>query len=275
MNVKCLRFRRNSIGFCAFVWINPVNQKARTLRAILLLLTTLVFAVVVFCAGLAVTAHLIAEPEPHRFAHLDTPLWTSKPVAIDPATQNYERIAAIPAIASLPPVDPRDKGFASFGDDNISNQTEVGQSADTAQTSVALRDGMPPVATSDPAHTEWCFERYRSYNLDDNSYQPYGGGPRAQCESPWTPIAQDMQANVSADHLEQKTGTPSATSVAYSEDQAAETGEQMPVEHAAASAPAGAHEEWCYARYRSYRVDDNSYQPFDGGPRRACSSPYG
>lgn len=35
-----------------------------------------------------------------------------------------------------------------------------------------------------------------------------------------------------------------------------------------------AHVEWCYARYRSYRAYDNSYQPYNG-PRRACISPYG
>lgn len=34
-----------------------------------------------------------------------------------------------------------------------------------------------------------------------------------------------------------------------------------------------AHTRWCYARYRSYRAWDNSYQPY-GGPRRQCSSPY-
>ncbi|WP_404947050.1 BA14K family protein [Rhizobium terrae] len=39
--------------------------------------------------------------------------------------------------------------------------------------------------------------------------------------------------------------------------------------------PVGAHEEWCFARYRSYRAEDNSYRPFEGGPRRTCRSPYG
>lgn len=33
------------------------------------------------------------------------------------------------------------------------------------------------------------------------------------------------------------------------------------------------HVDWCYARYRSYRAADNSYQPY-GGPRRMCVSPY-
>lgn len=32
------------------------------------------------------------------------------------------------------------------------------------------------------------------------------------------------------------------------------------------------HQSWCYARYRSYRAYDNTYQPY-GGPRRQCVSP--
>ncbi|MEI2297548.1 BA14K family protein [Ensifer sp. MJa1] len=34
-----------------------------------------------------------------------------------------------------------------------------------------------------------------------------------------------------------------------------------------------AHTRWCYARYRSYRAWDNSYQPYSGS-RRQCYSPY-
>ncbi|MBN9071330.1 MAG: BA14K family protein [Rhizobiales bacterium] len=33
------------------------------------------------------------------------------------------------------------------------------------------------------------------------------------------------------------------------------------------------HVDWCYARYKSYRAKDNSYQP-EKGPRRTCVSPY-
>lgn len=32
-----------------------------------------------------------------------------------------------------------------------------------------------------PGHIQSCFDRYRSYRPSDNSYQPYGGGPRRQC----------------------------------------------------------------------------------------------
>ncbi|MCC5969239.1 MAG: BA14K family protein [Pararhodobacter sp.] len=34
------------------------------------------------------------------------------------------------------------------------------------------------------------------------------------------------------------------------------------------------HINWCHNRWRSYRVVDNSYQPYNG-PRRVCVSPYG
>jgi BA14K-like protein len=38
-------------------------------------------------------------------------------------------------------------------------------------------------------------------------------------------------------------------------------------------APGNAHVQWCYDRYRSYRAQDNTYQP-SYGPRRQCVSPY-
>lgn len=34
----------------------------------------------------------------------------------------------------------------------------------------------------DADHVSYCFSRYRSYRPEDNTYQPYGGGPRRQCE---------------------------------------------------------------------------------------------
>ena len=36
---------------------------------------------------------------------------------------------------------------------------------------------------------------------------------------------------------------------------------------------ASSHAEWCYARYRSYRAYDNTFQPYYG-PRRECISPF-
>lgn len=34
------------------------------------------------------------------------------------------------------------------------------------------------------SHTQWCYDRYRSYRASDNTFQPYEG-PRQQCYSPY------------------------------------------------------------------------------------------
>jgi len=34
------------------------------------------------------------------------------------------------------------------------------------------------------------------------------------------------------------------------------------------------HVDWCHNRWRSYRVSDNSFQPYNG-PRLICTSPFG
>jgi len=80
---------------------------------------------------------------------------------------------------------------------------------------------------------EWCSNRYRSYLKADKSYQPFGGGPRQRCIPP-TEVAQP------------------------------ETGQQV-------ASIDDNHVASCTSRYRSYRVEDNSYQPFSG-PRRQCQS---
>ncbi|WP_246730285.1 BA14K family protein [Nitratireductor mangrovi] len=46
----------------------------------------------------------------------------------------------------------------------------------------AINDG--PRTQLNEAHVDWCFDRYRSYRLRDNSFQPYEG-PRRQCISPY------------------------------------------------------------------------------------------
>jgi|ThiBio_1000_plan_1041568.scaffolds.fasta_scaffold00283_23 hypothetical protein len=39
-----------------------------------------------------------------------------------------------------------------------------------------------PEAAVDTEHIQSCFDRYQSYRPEDNTYQPYGGVPREQCE---------------------------------------------------------------------------------------------
>lgn len=85
--------------------------------------------------------------------------------------------------------------------------------------------------SDDDRADEWCSRRYRSYVKADKSYQPFGGGPRMRCTVP---------AGVA--------GLETIKQAASSTD---------------------SHVSWCISRYRSYRAEDNSYQPFSG-PRRQC-----
>lgn len=82
----------------------------------------------------------------------------------------------------------------------------------------------------------WCSARYRSFDPVSNTYQPYGGGPRQTCEA--------------------------------SIETSATPGEEV----ADSGGARGPEARWCIERYSSYRVEDNTYQPFTGG-RKQCPGP--
>ena len=42
-----------------------------------------------------------------------------------------------------------------------------------------------PRVRSGGGHTQWCYDRYRSYRASDNTFQP-NNGPRRQCNSPYS-----------------------------------------------------------------------------------------
>ena len=248
------------------------------MKAILVLLSSLVFLVTILLSGAFFTAYVIAEPEPHKFSHIDTPdLWTPKPVAVKTAAQSYERLPAAPAVASLPASD-LNGSLPAKGQQALSLQssdvdhTMTGSVATEASAieEAALDSAEAPAGeVVDTAQADWCYARYRSYRVEDNSYQPFSGGPRRQCEAP------GMRA--------QEAASVSPSNDPYATDMAELSGPRGSVETFAAGAShtsmnevrGGSHEDWCLARYRSYRAEDNSYQPFDGGPRRACQSPFG
>jgi hypothetical protein len=49
----------------------------------------------------------------------------------------------------------------------------------------AIANSQPRVVVrGGDAHTQWCYNRYRSYRASDNTFQPYSG-PRQQCYSPY------------------------------------------------------------------------------------------
>jgi len=237
-------------------------------RTILTLVSTIACAVALLAAGLAIVSYVMRDYEPHYFAHMETPdLWTSKPTAVDPARQDYERIEGIKLAAYVAPTD-GDVETASFA---RSEERQVQAAAENASDETQLADSVATdAAQPDAGHVDWCLARYRSYLVEDNSYQPYGGGPRRECVSPSieTATMQAAAGSFDADSREQVESI-SAISPRFTSSEAQQTAEMRP------AAPIAAHEAWCHERYRSYRAEDNSYQPFDGGPRRACMSPYG
>lgn len=92
------------------------------------------------------------------------------------------------------------------------------------------------------AHIAWCEQNYRSYKRATNSFTPYGGGSKP-CISPYSNERLGGAASV-----EENAQYASNEAVGLSD----------------------AHISDCMDRYRSYRIEDNSYQPYGGGPRRQC-----
>jgi hypothetical protein len=158
-------------------WLQNGNGSA-VVKPILLLLGSLVLLVLVFLSGVIITANVIAEPEPHKFAHIDTPdLWTSRPKAVDTVSQDYQR---------LPTVTPPVSVAADTQTTPAVQETTTGATVDHAAT--ASIDPQQPGdmpqpqeqrnAMVEPAQADWCYARYKSYRIEDNSYQPLSGGPR-------------------------------------------------------------------------------------------------
>ncbi len=156
------------------------------MKPILLLLGSLVLLVLVFLSGVIITANVIAEPEPHKFAHMDTPdLWTSQPKAVDTASQNYQR---------LPTATPPASVAAETQTTPAVQQTAAGAAVDHTMTASIdpQQPGSVPQpqeqrkAMVEPRHADWCYTRYKSYRIEDNSYQPLSGGPggSARLQSP-------------------------------------------------------------------------------------------
>lgn len=208
------------------------------MRSLLALSFGVTLAVVLFASGVAASSWLLQDPAPHHFAHLDErPLWTNEPVQVNRSEQSFERIAAapVPAVYQAMAVN------AMAADRKLQGQSIV-MGADNEGLDLSITGAVDATPNTDLAgspHANWCAERYRSYRVEDNSYQPYGSA-RRPCQSPY---------------LVQEAAYSSEFNQPLVEDQSA-------------------HVAWCMDRYRSYRPSNNSYQPHNG-PRRICKSPFG
>lgn len=175
----------------------------------------------VLIGGYAFASYDGLDGEPHHFSNLDAPLWTTTPVRIDPKMQNYERLP------------PQQTAAGSGESSKPAKLVGVGAIAPTYPTATAAIEPPEQEWMADRRHLSLCQARYRSYNVADNSYQPFDGGPRKPCVTEERELSTELPA---------------------------------------AGTNPDPHSSWCAGRYNSYRASDNTYQPFSG-PRRQCVSP--
>jgi hypothetical protein len=214
-----------------------------SMKSVASLLAGTALAVTLLLGGVVVASAVIAPQEDTpRFTGLDVAdLWTLSPVRVDPETQTYERLPprygtdVVMASATVSERAPVEQKVAS-----VVESVDIMRTGAVADTEM---DQDAPVLSQ--AHVSWCHARYRSYSTDDNSYVSYGGELQA-CVSPFTSDPEQEDTQAEAMLVQDSTG--STTPVAIN----------------------SAHAQNCLQRYRSYRAEDNSYQPYGGGPRKQC-----
>ncbi|GLQ79074.1 hypothetical protein GCM10007881_25910 [Mesorhizobium huakuii] len=202
------------------------------MKAVLALVAGFVLTLAVFASGLAFAAWLIVAKPVHQARPADSvsQLWTKDAQPVDKAAPGLERVAA-----AQPPAP---------------DAAARVQSVDPTRTTAVAPDAGEQQARLPAAHVSWCADRYRSYNPDDNSYMSYSG-QRRPCVSPY------LETSADAGRAAQQ-----PAEVSYVEGGAAPL--------VATADLSDDHVQSCFSRYRSYRPEDNSYQPYSGGPRRQC-----
>jgi len=206
----------------------------------------------VFASGVALTiVYLTADPVPVRQFSASTSVpWTDEPA----------RVASVRAAPNdSQPKSEETVTQAPFPSEALDDDPNANRSIDPVTTASAVPEAaLQPTQALSAAHIAWCSERYRSYNPGDNRYNAYSG-ERRECISPFS------NASVETNSPEQSTGIISASSeAAPAFESAFSAGETQEAQ------PEPEHIRSCFARYRSYRPADNTYQPYGGGPRRQC-----
>lgn len=220
------------------------------MRPLLIAASGVGLALVMFVSGLiAATAFFTAEPDRRLSLSTDTTgVWTDHPVKVNAAAQAFDRLEARPAPQQVRAKAPT-QGAATNVVADVANLEEASPSLEASNQS---EKGLQ--AETVAAHLEWCSDRYRSYRADDNSYTTYSGG-RRECVSPYFATGDDSTDNYDYQETTFRP-SPGRAELAYVNEEAA----YVSADHA----------DYCFSRYRSYRSEDNSYQPYDGGPRKQC-----
>ncbi|CAN7304861.1 BA14K family protein [Rhizobium sp. LjRoot254] len=242
------------------------------MKTIAALIAGLLLSMTTFVAGLVFAmVYVNVGEEPPRTQNLDTSaLWTTEPMSVEKQTLSFQRVPARSRqrerdVASLnkEATEPRSKNnIVPDAEPVADDPMAVVDPLTTGAIDPAQTDADPTRrAEQTAAHVEWCSRRYRSYRVEDNSYRPYGGGRRS-CESPYSDaVTADLDA-------EDAFAVDPEAQTRRSEDE--DNVAQVIYEDMPGTEFSGDHIEFCMSRYRSYRPEDNSYQPFDGGPRRQC-----
>lgn len=218
------------------------------------------YALAAFC-GMAITLCVFVAGVTFALAYLaaDRP----REMAMEPALE-----------FPLEPVrvNKRETAIAS-AEPSMPAATESSAPAPSGQIEDAERGSESAAPDLSPEHIAWCTDRYRSYRIEDNSYTPYSGGSR-ECISPFSGTGERAEEAVSIEA--RASNAPEEFHAEPIIAEAADYSDYQPFqpEEWAGYADAGYadadHIAYCFARYRSYRPADNSYQPFGGGPRRQC-----
>lgn len=204
------------------------------MKSLVNLSLSLILALIPF--GIALTVlNEVAKVSP-AIAEVDVSapeLWSSQPTVVTDK-RAYERVAGVQ--------------YAETEQPSVRN-LEVAGSRTLSARSEILQEAVIK-ATVDTAGVEACSNRYRSYRAEDNTYQPYDGGPRRLCglrnDGAETANATGDQSYATADVMDDSRNVNSI----------------LP-----------AHANWCSSRYRSYDPATNSYQSFSGS-RKPCVSPF-
>jgi hypothetical protein len=242
------------------------------MKTLLVILGGLGFSLMTFIGGLVVaTAFFNVGGETRHLGGRDVAnLWTNQPVRVDPADNGFERLPAVTG-----PDTPTQSATAEWSDGSAVETASAGAtSAMRAQNALEVMPtgAVAPDETinpeSDPqvineAHLDWCSNRYRSYRPRDNSYTPFSGG-RRECISPFSTSSEDLLKET-AETVEAVSPLPEGSDSFADEAnggafEEASLGQQMSPDHV----------QSCLDRYRSYSPEDNSYQPYGGGPRQQC-----
>ena len=278
------------------------------MKALLGIAGGFVLTLAVFASGLAFATWLLAA-KPVRQATPAigvSELWTKDAQPVDQQKQNLQRIparqvATAPAKAGEPAkVDggARTAALAAPAPQAAPQQPQPAIAQSNQQTAELGAPQSPATADQQAqqqlpvAHLQWCATRYRSYRPAENSYRSYSGELRP-CISPYYDPGGDRTASTDQNDQAGANDQQGATTDDQMTDDQAEMEGYAPTgggyattyggpleeispeaeaarEQATGRSVSGDHVDYCFSRYRSYDPQDNTYQPFDGGPRRQC-----